>query len=64
MENKEFMQLLSDANGHLDALDKMVKETFKEEERMMQNLLAPIPEAPPANGYLMVIPGSPQIVAD
>ena len=64
MENKEFMRLLADAKGHLDALDKMVKDTFKEEGRMIQNALTPIPEVPAANSYLMILPDSPQVAED
>jgi hypothetical protein len=47
MENKEFTELLILAKAHLDELDKMVKDTFEEEDRMMQNLLKPVPDPRP-----------------
>ena len=44
MKNKEFDQLLFDANGHLDMLQKMVKETIEAEDDLIHNALNPILE--------------------
>jgi hypothetical protein len=41
MENKEIDQLLFDENEHLDKLHKIVKDTLKEEELIIHNLLYP-----------------------
>ena len=41
MENKEFDELLTDETGHLDKLHKIVEETIKAEELIIQNLLNP-----------------------
>jgi len=40
MENKKFNQLMFDANRQLDELSKMVKDTIKEEELIIDNALA------------------------
>jgi uncharacterized membrane protein len=41
MNNKGIDQLLSDENEHLDKLHKIVKDTIKAEELIIQNLLHP-----------------------
>ena len=41
MDNKNIDQLLSDENEHLDKLHKIVKDTIKAEELIIQNLLHP-----------------------
>ena len=39
MEKKEFGLLLSDAHSHLDELSRMVKDTIKVEQDMIDNAL-------------------------
>ncbi len=41
MDNKNIDQLLSDENEHLDKLHKIVNDTIKAEELIIQNLLHP-----------------------
>ncbi|MEI7586813.1 DUF1003 domain-containing protein [Runella sp.] len=41
MKNKEIDELLSDENEHLNKLHQIVKETLKEEELIIHNLLNP-----------------------
>lgn len=41
MKNKEIDELLSDENAHLNKLHQIVKETLKEEELIIHNLLNP-----------------------
>jgi hypothetical protein len=47
MENKKFNQLMSDANRQLDELSKMVKDTIREEELIIDKALTAPPDIIP-----------------